>query len=114
LDLDHNADPDKENTYGFAGYIHQQLNGLYIQREAAIKAPLTYLRTKGEFHIFKAKKVINNREEYAGLSGAPILDFTGRIVALACMVRPGTNMIYGFSISDCIYLLDLAISAGQL
>jgi hypothetical protein len=101
LDLDHNADPDKENTYGFAGYIHQQLNGLYIQREAAIKAPLTYLRTKGEFHIFKAKKVINNREEYAGLSGAP-------------MVRPATNMINVFSKSDCIYLLDLAISAGQL
>ncbi|MFS2185579.1 hypothetical protein ACCC92_02835 [Mucilaginibacter sp. Mucisp84] len=94
-DLD---EPDHESQYGFFGYINQDMNGIFLQRLPEIKAPLTYHRFDGNFYIFKARKPIKSREEYAGLSGAPIFNYQGRLVGLACAVRPRYE--YGLWVSN--------------
>lgn len=112
--LEHAVDPNTKDSYGFFGYINQDLNGLYVERTPEIKAPITFHRKDKDLLIFKAKKTIKTREEYAGLSGAPIFDYQGRLTALACAVRPGTNMIYAFPMLKCIELIDMGIEAKQL
>ena len=82
--------------------------------ENTVKYNLKYHRTDKHFHIFLAPEIIKDAIDYQGCSGAPIIDSQGKLVALACKVRIPSKMIYGFSIQECIRLLDVAIDTKML
>ena len=109
LDTRDIAVPNAEDTYGFFGRIKQEYDGIYLKIENALKHGLKYHRTDKNFHLFLATSTITDETEYQGCSGAPILDSQGRLVALACKVLIPSRVIYGFSIQECIRLLDMAI-----
>ena len=112
--LEYAADPNQSGIYGFFGYINQDMNGIYLQRRPEFKTPLKFHKHDREFLVFKAKKQIKDREEYAGLSGAPIFDFNGNLTALACAVKVRTNMVYGFPLTFGRHLIDIAIDTNQI
>ena len=56
--------------------------------------------------------IIEDGEDYAGCSGAPILDSQGKLVGLVSSVNPGSKSIFAFSISKCRELLAAAINSG--
>ena len=109
LKVDITTEPNIDESYGFFGYINQEYDGLNLEKRPTLKHLLKFHRTKGYFHKFLSPIIINDKEDYEGCSGAPILDSEGRLVALACKVVTGSKLIYGFSIQKCIKLLDLAI-----
>lgn len=107
--------PDKDDIYGFFGNVrHSYIDGIYLQHVPTLKNNLKYHRTKGNFHIFIAPKVIKDEYDYKGCSGAPIMDSNGNVVALASAVLTGTSLIYGFSIEECMRLLKISIETGQI
>lgn len=64
--------------------------------------------------MFLAPEIIQDKGDYEGCSGAPILDSQGRIVDLACAVHTKSKIIYGFSIQECKKLIDYALPTGVL
>ncbi len=108
------AIPDKNKTYGFFGKIKPEYNGKYLTMTPTLKNNLEFHRTNGYFHIFLAPEIILRKEDYEGCSGAPIIDSEGNLVAIACKVRVGSKMIYGFSIQECIKLIKISIETGML
>ncbi len=106
--------PSKEENYGFHGRVKHQYEGFYLKMENTVKYNLKYHRTDKHFHIFLAPEIIKDAIDYQGCSGAPIIDSQGKLVALACKVRIPSKMIYGFSIQECIRLLDVAIDTKML
>jgi hypothetical protein len=108
------AVPNKQELYGFFGRIKQTYRGIYLKMENTLKHNLKYHRTDKHFHIFLASEIIYNSIEYQGCSGAPIIDSEGKLVALVCKVGVPSKMVYGFSIHECIKLLDIAIDTGML
>lgn len=114
LDLDYVALPDNAERYGFYGKINPTYFGKTLMMTPTLKHSLTYYRSDEDFHIFYAPKTIKSKKEYAGCSGAPVLDSQQRLVAVACAVTPGSKWIYGFPIKKCKELLDYALQTNLL
>lgn len=114
LDIQDVGTPDDKHTYGFFGKIKPQYFGKQLQMTPTLKNNLKFHRTNGYFHMFLAPEIIINKEDYEGCSGSPILDSEGRLVALTCKVMVGSKIIYGFSIQECIKLLDIALQTKML
>ncbi|HTD99031.1 MAG TPA: hypothetical protein VK668_07070 [Mucilaginibacter sp.] len=110
LDMNHIAEPVKDERYGFYGKIRHNYEGDTLIMTPALKGPLTYHRTNANFHIFLAPEIIKDKEDYEGCSGAPILDSQQRLVGVACTVATGSKIIYAFPIEKCKTLLDQAIA----
>lgn len=108
------AVPDRDQRYGFYGKVRHEYQGRVLKMEPTFKHSLKYHRTKDHFHIFLAPDVITDKSDYQGCSGAPILDSDGRIVALACAVYTGSKIIYGFSIQECLRLIDYSVQIDNL
>lgn len=105
--------PHRKGEYSFCGRIKQKIVGRRIESAVTFKFKLKYQGTGGRFHRFIVPQLID-LEEYEGCSGAPILDTDGRLVALVCKVKTGTQLLYAFSIEECRRLLDVAIHSGQV
>lgn len=105
--------PHREGEYSFCGWIRQKIVGRQIESTVTFKFRLKYQGTGGRFHRFIVPKLID-KEDYEGCSGTPILDADGRLVALACKVKSGTQLLYAFSIEECRRLLGVAIHSGQV
>tara|TARA_R110002012_G_scaffold248828_1_gene425377 strand:+ start:3715 stop:4092 length:378 start_codon:yes stop_codon:yes gene_type:complete len=114
LNLEYATIPDKEKLYSFYGKVKPEYKGIHLHMTSTFKHNLKYHRTNGYFHMFLAPEIIENADDYKGCSGAPIIDSEGRIVALACKVVVGSKIIYGFSIQECMKLIDLSINTNQL
>jgi hypothetical protein len=114
LDLEYATVPDKDKTYSFYGKIRPEYQGIYLKMTPTLKNGLKFHKTNGYFHKFLAPQIITDKDDYAGCSGAPILDSEGQIVALACKVAVNTKIVYGFSIQECMKLIKLTIDTNQL
>jgi hypothetical protein len=114
LHMDEIAEPQKEERYGFYGKVKPEYFGKGLKMTSTLKHNLKFHRTNKDFHIFLAPEVIKDSLDYEGCSGAPILDSNGKLVALACAIRTGTRIIYGFPITEGKKLLDYALQMGML
>ena len=108
------GEPNKSETYGFFGKIKHKYDGVYLKMTPTLKNNLKYHNTSKEFYRFKAPQLIKTKDEYEGCSGAPILDSNGRLVGLACKVKTGSLLVYGFSMKECLRLLDISIDTKQI
>lgn len=114
INLDYAGDPIKDNFYGFFGNVRHKKQGARIESKLTLNLDLKYHATKGRFHKFLAPKVISDKDDYRGCSGAPIIDNTGKMVALAAKVATGSKIIFGFTIDECRRLLDIAIDSKMV
>jgi hypothetical protein len=106
--------PTTEERYGFYGKIRPEYEGIILKMTPTLKHSLTFHGEKGNFYLFLAPQTITDKTDYAGCSGAPILDSTGKIVALTSAVLRNSRVIYGFKIQECKRLLDIALQTGML
>jgi hypothetical protein len=114
LDEANISKPNLDNDYGFFGNTKHDYSGSTLKFTPKLVNNLKFHKTFGDFHKFKLPKVTTNKEEFEGCSGAPIIDSVGNIVAIACKVMTGTNLIYGFSISKCIQLIKQTIRIDEI
>ena len=114
LNLAEAGKPSRDKTYNLCGRVRQEIKGRTIESEPVFKLGLKYKGTQGRFHRFVVPKLITNVDDYHGCSGAPIFDEDGMLVGLASAVKPGTQLLYAFSIEECRRLLDVAIEIGMV
>jgi len=113
--MSHIAVPDEKERYGFYGQIKSKYSGVNLERTPTLKHSLKYHGTRDDFYIFWSPETIRTKKNFAGCSGAPILDSQQRLVAIACGIAlPPTRFIYGFSIQKCRRLLDYALGMKML
>lgn len=115
LNLDYTAEPNQKNYFGFFGHInHDIFADQIIKSEVTFKLDLTYQGTYNRFHLFNTPEEIQKKEDFAGTSGAPIIDEKGQLVALTCSVNSGTKSVFAFPISYCKQLIDISINSGLI
>lgn len=112
LNLELAGEPTEDEYYLFYGNINHDIKGIRLVFEPTCKYDLVYKSTFGFFHIFNTPEIIKDGEDYAGCSGAPILDSQGKLVGLVSSVNPGSQLVFAFSIIRCRFLLDAAINSG--
>ncbi len=114
LNLDESCNPSFGLYYGFCGRIHPEFNGAVSKTIVVLKEDLEYITSAGRYHIFHTQNVIEDKNDFEGCSGAPVLDETGRLVGLASSVNPGSKTIFVFSIAEAKSLLNIALDNGLL
>ncbi|MBW0160161.1 MAG: hypothetical protein HYI21_05490 [Sediminibacterium sp. Gen4] len=108
------AEPDKNKYYALFGKIKHDYHGKMLHAVNAFKGDLKFHRTKNNFHMFLAPNIIINKDEYQGCSGAPIFDSDGYLTAVVCQIVTNTKIVMGFSIQECISLLNIAIDTNLI
>jgi hypothetical protein len=102
--------PDTKKRYGFYGNVNfSGVKGRRIVFEHRLEYDLSYIKTEGEYHVFKLPHKYGAHSNYQGCSGAPIIDSDNNIVALVAFGERSTNSIYGIDISK--YKATLEIEA---
>lgn len=113
--FDHMAEPNRQQEYLFYGKTHQNPIDGRLEMTATFKHGLKYRGVRNDgLYIFTVPKIITDKEDYEGCSGAPILDLEGNIVALAVAIRTDTQILYGVPIQECKRLVDLAMDIKML
>ncbi|WP_162626982.1 hypothetical protein [Aeromonas allosaccharophila] len=105
--------PSIDEQYGFSGSVMPSIeshNGqVYFFSEFKVYAGLKYLRKEDEFYVFKLPFTHPGHEHFKGCSGAPIIDTSGKVIALVCSGNEQTNEIYGIAISKYRVALDILV-----
>lgn len=101
------ATPDPKGIFAFSGQVKPELHGsTAITTEMNVYPELRFLRTEGEFHVFKLPVPHPGHEQFKGCSGAPIVDMQQEVVALVCSGDPTTNTIKGVSLARYKFAFD--------
>ena len=91
--------PTKEGVYAFTGRVRpEQLDELTFWSEPTVYPGLRYERTNGNYHIFSLPVPHPGHDAFQGCSGAPIVDCSGKVVALVCSGDIGSNTITGIAV----------------
>ncbi len=93
LATDKIATPDKKRKYGFFGRTKLDYKGIYLTGENTLNTNLKYSSTIKDFHILLAQKVIIDKNNYEGCSGAPVLDNEGYLIGIVCKIKRNSKAI---------------------
>jgi CBS domain-containing protein len=79
--------------------------------EIRVYSGLKYLRTEGDFHIFKLPFAHPGHDHFRGCSGAPVLSEGGKLVGLVSGGDIPTNVIRVLSLAA--YKTPIDIEVGK-
>jgi hypothetical protein len=102
------CEPQESATYAVYGKTRPQFKGLFVHREDTIKNNLKYVGTFKGFLLLNTDGPIIY-EDWAGLSGSPVLDEEGRCVGMLCSVNEGTNAVFVKPMSAIKVVLEALI-----
>lgn len=101
-------EPQSTDTYAVYGKIKPQFKGLFVHREDTVKHDLKYIGRYNDYLLLNAPEQIKH-EDWAGLSGSPVLDQEGRCVGMLCSVIEDTYSVFVKPISSIIDILKILI-----
>lgn len=87
----HHQDPETDSWSCMSHFQH----GMRVEKETT------------DMVEFRLPKVVEELEELQGLSGAPIMDSTGRLVALVSSTSVGTNRLCAFKVNRVLSFLKI-------
>ncbi len=108
--------PTSTELFAFAGSVMPTTyENVYDQDrpvldcELAIYTGLTFLRTEGDFHVFKLPFSHSGHPNFKGCSGAPILNGKGHPVALVASGIDTTDEIFGVALNHFMPIIEMTI-----
>lgn len=109
-------EPTQENVYTFSGEIKPEKHG---NAESFLFHPvvypgLKYLRSDGELDIFKLPVPHPGHAEFRGCSGAPIVGFDRKPIALVVDGIEEEDIVRGVSLRHCRPALDSYCDANNV
>ena len=97
------ATPNQGGVFAFSGRVKKEQHGAdALVSEMTVYPGLKYLRSENELHIFELPVPHPGHDAFHGCSGAPIVDFNGKVVALVKSGNRSTSTISGVAIQRCI------------
>lgn len=112
--LNESGKPCKTIRCNFRGSIKHKLEKNIFGSQANFEFGMKFLQEIEEYYIFKCKKEISTEFEYAGCSGAAVVEDTGKLIGSVAEVIPGTKFIKVFPISKGKKLIDYAIQTKTI
>jgi hypothetical protein len=106
---EHIIHPSSEDTYYIFGKIKPQFKGLFLHRTNTFKNELKYVGSSGRYILLNTTEETIKYEEWAGLSGSPVLNQEGKCVGILCSVLEGTKSVFIKPFKEITPLLDTVI-----
>lgn len=106
---EHIIDPSEDDSYYIFGKIRPKFKGLFLHRTNTFKNDLKYVASYGEYMLLNTLQEITDAEDWAGLSGSPVLNQEGKCIGVLCSVIEGTKSVFVKPFSKIIPFLDTVI-----
>lgn len=101
--------PNTNDIYFIFGKIKPNLNGLFLHRKFSLKENIKYIEPFGDYLLFNTESIITDYEDWAGLSGSPVVNQIGGCVGVLCSINVNTKSLWIKPFSKIKPLMDLAI-----
>ncbi|MCL7931353.1 hypothetical protein [Halomonas llamarensis] len=106
-------EPDNSEEFGFCGMVmpsaENHFGQVYFGGEIRVYDQLRFLRTEDDYHFFKLPFSHPGHDHFKGCSGAPIMDRSGRLVALVCGGCQHTSEVWGISVKAYKTPIDILV-----
>jgi hypothetical protein len=106
FDLEAAGNPDIDELYAFTGEIRPRLDSFGLVTQPVIYPGLRYVENTGPFHMFRLPVSHPGHDDFAGCSGAPIVDTKRNLVGLVSHGSIESNAIYGIALSRYKFAVD--------
>jgi len=106
---EHIIEPSKSDTFYIFGKIRPHFKGLFLHRDNTFKIDLLFIDKFGRYLLLNTKDEILDYEDWAGLSGSPVLNQDGKCIGVLCSVNEGTKSVFVKPFSEIFPLLDTVI-----
>jgi hypothetical protein len=110
---EHIDEPQKSDTYYIFGKINPHFKGLFLHRDYTFKNNLKYIDTFGNYMLLNYTDEIVY-DDWAGLSGSPVINQNGKCVGVLCSVNEGTKSVFVKPFRKIIPFLDTIILQEQI
>jgi len=111
---EHLTVPDTNTNYFIYGKIKYQMKGIRLYKKDTIKEKLKYIEKPDDYYLFNAPTKIQHYDDWAGLSGSPVISETGSCVGVLCSVNVGTKSIFVMPIDMVKMFMDIALQQELL
>jgi hypothetical protein len=105
--------PQAGEKYGFCGLIlperEDHFGDAYLSGDLRVYSGLSFLRTKGDFHIFSLPFKHPGHKHFKGCSGAPVVGTDGSVVGLVCSGDEDKNEIWAVSLAYYKTAIDILV-----
>ena len=103
---EHIAEPDINDNYYIYGKIKPELKGLFLHRQGTFKTNLKFVDKFGAYILLNTQEIITDIDDWAGLSGSPVLNQNGKCIGVLCSVNENTKSIFVKPFESIIPLLE--------
>ncbi|MFC0427281.1 hypothetical protein [Chryseobacterium scophthalmum] len=110
---EHIVEPSGKDTYFIYGKIKPNFKGLFLHRDITFKNNLKYINSYGDYLLLNTDKEISDYENWAGLSGSPVINQDGKCVGVLCSINEGTKSVFVKPFSKILPFLDTIILQEQ-
>jgi hypothetical protein len=106
---EHMIEPSTSDTYYVFGKIRPEFKGLFLHRDNTFKNDLRFVDKFRSYLLLNTKEDISDYEDWAGLSGSPVLNQEGKCIGVLCSVNEGTKSVFVKPFNELVPLLDTII-----
>lgn len=110
---EHIVKPSTGDTYYIFGKIKPHYKGLFLHRTNVFRNDLKFIAVNGDYLLLNTTDEILDYEDWAGLSGSPVLNQEGMCIGVLCSVTEGTKSVFVKPFSIILPLLDTIILQEQ-
>ncbi|WP_281631526.1 hypothetical protein [Flavobacterium luteolum] len=104
---EHIIEPSEDDTYYVYGKIRPEIKGLFfLHRKAIFMSNLKYIQDIGNYLLLNTEDQINDYEDWAGLSGSPVINQNGKCIGVLCSVIENSKSLFVKPFSKILPLLD--------
>ncbi|WP_316805320.1 hypothetical protein [Pedobacter nototheniae] len=108
------AQPQADENYFIFGQIKTRQEGIRLEREKTAKNYLRFNSKAGDYLLFNTPEIIKDLEEWAGLSGSPVISENGSCVGVLCSVNVNSNSIFVMPIGIVKMLIEESVRLEKL
>ncbi|MGQ2981855.1 hypothetical protein [Flavobacterium sp.] len=103
------TEPNLDDTYFIFGKIKPLLKGLLLYRTFTLKENIKYVSEFRDYLLFNTPSEILDYDDWAGLSGSPVVNQKGDCVGVLCSVGVNTKSLWVKPFSKIKPLMEVAI-----
>jgi hypothetical protein len=107
--------PQVNKNYFIFGKVRTKIvDTIRVEWQNTLKESLQFSSESGDFLLFNTPEPIDDKRDWEGLSGSPILSEDGECVGVLCDVLENSNSVWAMPMSKVKLLLEVAIQQERL
>jgi hypothetical protein len=110
----HISEPKLADTYFIKGKVRPEIKGIMLHRKNAHYEGIKFVEKYGDYILLKTPDLILDSEDWAGLSGSPVLNQLGECIGVLCSVFENSQSIWVKPFEKIKPLLEVIILQEKL